>query len=403
MTLIALDDAQRRVLDGAQPLPAEDVPLAAAHGRVLAADVRARRTQPDRDVSAMDGYAVRHADLAAPPSRLRLAGVSAAGRPFAGRLAPGQAVRIFTGAVVPEGADTVVMQEDCTAEGDAVLIAAVPHPGRHIRQRGLDFSEGRVLLPAGRRLSARDIGLAAAMNHPTLPVHRRPRVALVSTGDELVPPGVIPAEGQIVASNGPYLAAALEGEGAEVVDLGLVPDRLEATVAAVQAAHGMAADVLVTTGGASVGEHDMVHRALEADGIDLGFWRIALRPGRPLIFGRRDGMRVLGLPGNPVSAFTCALLFLLPLVRALGGRADILPQTEPARLGVSLPAGDQRAELLRGTLAHQPDGTLTATPFAEQDSSLLSLLAAADCCILREPFAPAAAAGEPCRIIRLGL
>ncbi|CUU42041.1 Molybdopterin molybdenumtransferase [Blastochloris viridis] len=399
--MIALDDAQRRVIEGVRPLPAEPAPLAAAHGRVLAADVGARRTQPGADISAMDGYAVRHADIAAAPARLAVAGTSAAGRPYPGRLEPGHAVRIFTGATVPHDADTVVMQEGCTAEPGAVVVHHAAPPGRHIRRRGLDFVEGEVLLPAGRRLTARDIGLAAAMNHATLPVHRRPKVALISTGDELAPPGSVLAESQIVSSSAPYLAAALTAEGAEVADLGLVPDRLEATVEAVRAARMLGADVLLTTGGASVGEHDLVHRALEADGVELGFWRIALRPGRPLIFGRRAAMRVLGLPGNPVSTFTCALLFVLPLVRALAGRSDILPQVEPARLGCALPATDQRAEMLRGTLAD--DGGLVATAFAEQDSSMMSLLAAADCCIVREAFAPAAAAGAPCRIIRLGL
>jgi molybdopterin molybdotransferase len=403
VTLTPVEDAQRRVLDEVVPLPAEPAPLVAAHGRVLAEDVAARRTQPGADLSAMDGYAVRHADLATVPAWLPLGGVSAAGRPHAGRLQPGEAVRIFTGAIVPEGADTVVIQEDCTAEDGAVVINHPQKPGRHIRERGIDFTEGQVLLPAGRRLSARDVGLAAAMNHATLPVHRRPKVALISTGDELRPPGSELAEGQIVSSSAPYLAAALAAEGAEVVDLGLVPDQLDATVEAVRAARALGADVLVTTGGASVGEHDLVHRALEADGVELGFWRIALRPGRPLIFGRREGMRVLGLPGNPVSTFTCALLFLLPLVRALAGRADVLPEVETAELGRALPATDQRAEYLRGTLAYEVDGALVATPFADQDSSLMSVLTAADCCIVRPPFSPATAAGGPCRIIRLGL
>lgn len=403
MTLTPVEDAQRRVLENVVPLPAEPAPLLATHGRVLATDVAARRTQPAANLSAMDGYAVRHADIATLPARLPLGGVSAAGRPFAGRLQPGQAVRIFTGAIVPEGADTVVMQEDCTAEDGAVVVNHPQKPGRHIRQRGIDFAEGEVLLPAGRRLTARDIGLAAAMNHATLPVHRRPKVALISTGDELRPPGSQLAEGQIVSSSAPYLAAALAAEGAEVADLGLVPDQLEATIAAVRAARMQGADVLVTTGGASVGEHDLVHRALEADGVELGFWRIALRPGRPLIFGRRGTLRVLGLPGNPVSTFTCALLFLLPLVRALSGRSEVLPEVETAQLGCALPATDQRAEYLRGTLAYDVDGALVATAFAEQDSAMVSLLAAADCCIVRPPLSPATAAGGACRIIRLGL
>lgn len=399
--MITVEEAQRHVLDGARPLPAEDAPLAAAHGRVLAADVAARRTQPGADVSAMDGYAVRTLDLATVPARLAVAGLSAAGQPFRGRLEPGHAVRIFTGAVVPDGADAVVMQEDCTAEDGGVIIGALPRPGRHIRRRGLDFADGQVMLGAGRRLTARDIGLAAAMNHASLPVHRRPRVAILSTGDELRLPGAPLSAGETVSSNGPALAAALALEGAEIIDLGVVPDQLDATTAAMRAARH--ADVLVTIGGASVGERDLVRRALEEAGVELGFWRLALRPGRPLIYGRRDGWRVLGLPGNPVSAFTCTLLFVLPLVRALAGRADILPPTEPAQLGCGLPATDHRAEYLRGTLACGAGGAVVAAPFAEQDSSLTALLAAADCCIIRPPQSAAVAAGAACRIIRLGL
>lgn len=403
MALIPVADALARVLDGAEPLPAENVPLAEAHGRVLAADLAARRTQPPGTVSAMDGYAVRGADVARAPARLALVGEVAAGRPTERSVGPGEAIRIFTGGVLPEGADTVVVQEITTRDGDAVVVLEPVREGRNVRPAALDFAAGAVLLRRGRLLSARDIALAAAMNHATVPVHRRPHVAVISTGDELVAPGEIPGPGRIVSSNGFALAALAAGEGARVTDHGIVPDRLDATVAAVRAARDGGADILVTAGGASVGDYDLVQPALAAEGLALAFWKVALRPGKPLISGRLGAMRVVGLPGNPVSSFVCAFLFLVPLIRRLSGRADAAHPVETAVLGSALPPNDERADYMRATLARDAAGALVATPFPLQDSSLMVPLAAADCLLVRDPFAPAAPAGSPCRIVKLGL
>ena len=403
MALMAVADALERVLAGAAPLPPEAAPLAEAHGRVLADAVAARRTQPPANVSAMDGYAVRAADVAVVPKKLKLIGEVAAGHPFAGTIGPGEAARIFTGGVLPPGADTVVIQENTTRQDDIVVVTAGSGKGKHVRAEGLDFTRGAVLLEGGRRLTDRDLALAAAMNHPTVPVHRRPKVTTLATGDELVMPGTDPGFGEIVYSNGYATMALARREGCEVVDLGIVPDRLAETAAAVRRAHDLGADILVTSGGASVGDYDLVQKALAVEGLELSFWKVALRPGRPMMHGRLGAMHVLGLPGNPVSAYVCAVLFLVPLIRRLAGRTDVEPQREPARLGCDLPANDERADYLRATLALGPDGIPVATPAAVQDSSMLTPLARADCLLVRAPHAPAANAGEIGSIIRLGL
>jgi molybdopterin molybdotransferase len=400
VALLSVAQALARVLDGVTPLPAEKAALAHGHGRVLAADLVALRTQPPDAVSAMDGYAVRAEDVAKARARLRVIGEVAAGRPFKGVVEPGEAVRIFTGGVLPAGADTVVIQERTERDGTCLTVTAPSGIGRHVRARGLDFREGDVLLTAGRRLTDRDVALAAAMNHPAVSVRRTPRVALLATGDELVAPGTAPAPGQIVYSNGFALAALARAEGAEVIDLGIVPDRVDATVAAVDAAARERADVLVTTGGASVGDYDLVQQSLAARGMALSFWKVAVRPGRPMMHGVLGGMRVLGLPGNPVSAYVCGLLFLVPLIRRLLGRSEVEAQPQSALLGRDLPANDERADYLRATLAHGPHG-LIATPFDIQDSSMLALLAKADCLVVREPFAPAAPKGSSCTIVKL--
>ena len=398
MALIAVSDALERVLSKAALLPPEMVPLAAAHGRVLASDLKALRTQPPEDVSAMDGYAVRAADIAAVPVDLKVIGEVAAGRPFTGRVGPGQAARIFTGGVIPSGADTIAVQENAEREGNRVRILKSTPAGKHIRSAGLDFKSGDVLLSRGRLLTGRDVTLAAATNHPAIPVARRAKVAVFATGDELVMPGSSPGPGQIVYSNGYAVAALAQSEGADVIDLGIVADCVEDTIAAVRRAREAGADVLVTTGGASVGEYDLVQKAFAAEGLSLSFWKVALRPGRPLMHGLLGGTHVLGLPGNPVSAFVCAFLFLVPLLRRLAGRADILPQAESAVLGDDLPANDERADYLRATLSAG-----TATPLPVQDSSLMQALARADCLIIREPLEHAASRGEPCRILKLPL
>jgi len=397
--LLSIAEALARVLEHAAPLQAEEVPLSDAAGLVLAYPLKARRTQPPADVSAMDGYAVRAADVASAPARLKIIGEIAAGQPFAQRVGPGEAARIFTGGVVPAGADTIVIQEHTKREGDHVAVTKPSPKRRHIRARGLDFTTGDALLAAGHRLTARDLALAAGMNHPLVPVHRRPKIALFATGDELVPPGTEPAPGQIVSSNNYAIGALARAEGADVADLGIVADRLDDTIAAVRRAREGGPDVLVTSGGASVGDYDLVQKAFTAEGMTLSFWRLALRPGRPLMYGRLGATHVLGVPGNPVSAFVCGFLFLVPLIRRLAGRSDLTRPAESALLGCDLPENDERADYLRATLAGSPQGPV-ATPFPIQDSSMMAPLAKADCLVIREPFEPATKAGSRCAIVK---
>jgi len=401
MALMPVAEALAHVLDGAEPLPAESVPLDQAFGRVLAEDLPALRTQPPEALSAMDGYAVRGDDVSQVPVTLTVIGEVAAGHPFDGAVGPGEAARIFTGGVLPPGADTVVIQENTTRENDRVAVQTAAKRGQNVRIAGLDFGQGAVLLRRSHKLTARDLMLAAAMNHPTVPVHRRARVGMLATGDELVPPGSQPGPGEIVYSNGFGLAALAHAEGAEVLNLGIAPDRIEATAAAVRRAREAQCDVLVTMGGASVGDHDVVQQALAGEGLALAFWRIALRPGKPMMHGHLGGMRVLGLPGNPVSSFVCAILFLIPLLRRLAGRLDINAEILDAQLGRALPQNDEREDYLRATLAEGPDGSVIATPLPVQDSSMMAPLALADCLLIREPHAPAAPAGSPCRILKL--
>ncbi|KYK45269.1 molybdopterin molybdenumtransferase MoeA [Bradyrhizobium liaoningense] len=401
MALMPVSDALAAVLADAEPLPEEMVSLNEAYHRVLAHDVAARRTQPPQAMSAMDGYAVRAADAATIDSRLTVVGEVAAGRPFAGRVGPGEAVRIFTGGVVPDGADAVVIQEDTVAEGKLVTIKEAAIPGRHIRPAGVDFREGDVLLREGSRLTERDLALAAGMNHAHLAVRRRPRVAILATGDELVMPGTTPGHGQIVYSNGYALHALARSEGAETIDLGVAADTLEATSAGIRRARESGVDILITTGGASVGDHDLVQQALKDEGISMAFWKIAIRPGKPMMHGRLGAMRVIGLPGNPVSSYVCAFLFMVPLIRALSGRSVIHHRRERAVLGRDLGANDQREDYLRARLEQRDDGTLVALPVSHQDSSLLANLAAAEVLLVRAPFAPRAEAGTPCEVLRL--
>jgi len=400
MALLPVADAIARVLDGVGPLPVERVPLADAEGRVLAEDLSARRTQPPANVSAMDGYAVSGTEVAQAPVAFHVIGEIAAGRPFGRPVGRSEAVRIFTGGVLPEGTDTVVIQEHTTREGERVLVNKATATGKNVRVAGLDFRQGETRLKRGRRLTGRDVSLAAAMNHATLPVYRQPKVAVVATGDELVPPGTEPGPGQIVHSNVFSIAALARQSGAEVIDLGVLPDRLEETIGGLRRARELRADVLVTAGGASVGDYDLVQPALAAEGVTPAFWKIAMRPGKPMMFALLDGMRVLGLPGNPVSAYVCSVLFLGPLIRTLTGRADVALQVEEGILGRDLRENDERAEYMRATLALR-DGAWVATPFPNQDSSMLVPLAAADCLVIREPLAPAAPAGSPCQFVKL--
>jgi molybdopterin molybdotransferase len=403
MALMPVADALAAVLSNVEALPEESVALDDAYHRVLARDVAALRTQPPSAMSAMDGYALRSVDAARVPVQLKVVGEIAAGRPFEGLLQPGETIRIFTGGVIPAGADAVVIQEDTTRTGDAVTINEQAAAGRHIRPAGVDFREGDVLLQGGARLTDRALSLAASMNHTALAVRRRPKVALLATGDELVMPGHRPGPGQIVYSNGYALRALARAEGAEVIDLGVVGDTVDATAAAVRRACDSGADILVTTGGASVGDHDVVKRALDAEGVDLAFWKIALRPGKPMMHGRLGTTRVLGLPGNPVSSYVCGFLFMVPLIRALSGRTELHHPLETAVLGADLPANDQRQDYLRARLQLRPDGPPIATAVNHQDSSLLGNLAASQALIIRPPHAPAAAAGSSCTILKLPL
>ena len=399
--MITVDEALARVLASAEaPVEEEKVMLDAAYGRVLMGEIKALRTQPPFANSAMDGYAVRASDTASAPLTLTVIGESAAGRAFKGALGSGEAVRIFTGAPMPEGADSIVIQEDVRREGDLIELAAVASAGDNLREAGMDFRAGETLIAAARRLTPRDVALAAAANHTHLSVRRRARVAILATGDELVPPGGTLGPAQIIASNNYAVAGVVEATGATAIDLGIAIDELGALKDAVSRARDAEADVLVTLGGASVGDYDLVQQALVAEGMELGFWRIAMRPGKPLMHGRLGAMRILGLPGNPTSSTVCAVLFLRPLIRALHGEPDPGHDlSQAARLAVDLPANGLRQDYMRASLARGPDGVLVATPAANQDSSLVKTMARADGLIVRAPHAEPAKAGDACRVI----
>jgi molybdopterin molybdotransferase len=396
MPLLSVDEAKERILNGVKPLGTEIVPLDRAFGRVLARDLKATRDQPPFEASAMDGYAVRHDDIVAVPVVLTVIGMSAAGHAYTGRIRPGQAVRIFTGAPLPKDADTVVIQENTRAEGDKATILEGARKGQNVRERGLDFAKGDVLLRSGTVLSARDVGLAAAANSPAFAVRRRPVVAILATGDELVLPGSEARADQIFASNGFALQGLVTRFGGIARDLGIVRDDLKATMRAI--AKAADADILVTTGGASVGMHDLVQEALARSGIKLDFWKIAMRPGKPLMFARRGRQRIIGLPGNPVSALVCARIFLKPLLCAhLGVSTDEEPIE--AHLAVPLSANDGRQDYVRAKLARKEGGAYEVKPFPKQDSSMQRTFAEASALIVRAPNAPAAAAGDPVPVL----
>lgn len=396
--MIPVDEALAKVVSGFRPLPAEQVALPDALGRVLAEDLASRIASPPLAVSSMDGYAVRSADLVQPGIGLKRIGEAAAGKAFDGCVEPGTCVRIFTGAPVPEGADAVEMQENTSVDGDRVTFAEAVAAGRFVRPAGMDFTAGEVLLKAGTRLSARDLGLAAAMNRPWLQVRRRPRVAILATGDELSMPGDPIGGAGIASSNSVAVAAYVRALGGEPLDLGIARDDEASLRRLLDGAKG--ADLLVTIGGASVGDRDLVRQVLGEGALDLGFYKVAMRPGKPLIFGRLGEVPVLGLPGNPVSAGVTAFLFLRPALAVMQGvwQED---RPETALLGAAVKANDARQDYLRASLAVDADGNLLATPFPGQDSALMARFAAADCLVVRPPRAAAAAAGDRVAILRL--
>lgn len=401
MTLLPVDAALARLLALAKPITeSETLPLDACAGRVLASDLAAKLTQPPFDSSAMDGYAIRTADAHA-DARLKLIGESAAGHPFEGAVGAGQTVRIFTGAPVPEGADAVLLQEDAVRHEDGTIgMTFFPEPRRHIRPRGQDFREGETVVTGGSVMTPARLMVAAAMDHSSLPVRRRARVGLLATGDELVRPGEPRAASQIIASNTFAVAALARDCGAEVVDFGIARDTMDGLAGKIAAARTAKLDVLVTLGGASVGDHDLVQKSLKAAGMQLDFWQIAMRPGKPLMVGSLDDMIVIGLPGNPVSSMVCSLLFLEPLLARLAGLPAPKREAEVI-VAKALGENDKRRDHLRARLSRDAQGRLVAEPFEKQDSSMMNVLAQAGCLVIREPFALPIAAGETARAILL--
>lgn len=398
--MISVEDALERITGAMPKLSSETIGLELASGRFLTEDLTARRTQPPFDVSAMDGYAVRSEDAAQAPFTLKQIGEVPAGSAFEGEVQPGTTVRIFTGGRVPDGSDCVIMQEQSTVDGDMITFSQSKPAGNNIRDAGADFREGDIGLKAGRRLTPQDAAFLAAMNIPWLQVARRPRVALMATGDELARPGEPVGENQILSSNNYGIAAMVRSWGGEPIDLGIAIDTEEDHRRAMEGAKG--ADILVTLGGASVGDHDLVQKVLTEDGMILDFWKIAMKPGKPLIFGDWNGMPVMGVPGNPVSALVCALLYLKPALYAMQGHHNPAEahQTINVTLGAPLKENGPRQDHMRARL-ESIDGTLTAFPFSSQDSARLSVLSAAQCLIVRKPHAPASAPGDSVRVIHL--
>ncbi len=401
--MIPVREARSRIVAALPLMAAETVAVSSAYGRVLAQDVAARRTQPPFDVSAMDGWACRQADLGSIPTKLKPVGHAAAGGRYDDTVGPGECVRIFTGAPLPDGADAIVIQEDADLAGDTLTVREAPRPGQWIRKAGLDFAEGQVLLKAGRLLGPADVALSAAMNVPWLQVRRKPRIAVLATGDELARPGEPIGPNQIVSSNNIGLCALIEANGGVAVDLGIARDT-ESDLRE-KAAASAGSDLLLTLGGASVGEHDLIHKILGGGGKSIDFWNIAMRPGKPLMFGRANladnaSIPLLGLPGNPVSAMVCGQNFLLPALRAMLG-LDWDIRFESAISSTDLSENDKREDYLRATLMRQDDGQLVATAFGKQDSSMLRRLSEADCLIVRPPHGPAIKAGASVPILRL--
>jgi molybdopterin molybdotransferase len=406
--LLPVADALERILAALSVMPGEEAPVSQALGRVTAEPVLSRRTQPPMAMSAMDGYAVRAEDVTTVPVTLTRVGSAPAGGSHDQPVEAGQAVRIFTGGPVPDGADTIVIQEDVDAESESdgarITVREGASAGKFIRPAGLDFKVGDTGIPVGRAITARDVGLAAAMNTPWIMVRRRPKVAILATGDEIVRPGEPIGPNQIVSSNSYALSALVRACGGEPVVLGIAPDTIEGIQQLVRGARG--ADLVLTTGGASVGEHDLVQKALGTEafgpgGLEVDFWRIAMRPGKPLIFGKVGGTPMLGLPGNPVSTLVCGMIFVKPAIEAMLGLESGRTPIARARLGAPLTKNDQRQDYLRATLSIEETGERTATPFNRQDSSMLARLAQADCLIIRPAHDPERRPGEWMEILEL--
>lgn len=401
MSLMPVAEALEKLLCGVSPLDVESISLADANGRYLATPLASTRTQPPFAASAMDGYAIRYEDLGQQTASLEVIGEAPAGHGFGGVVGAGQAVRIFTGAPVPQGADTILIQENAEREENRITVLENPAKGAFVRPAGLDFSKDDVLLKPPLKLDYRHLALAAAMNHATVPVVRKPKVAILATGDELVRPGAEPGPDQIIASNHAGIAAMVEDCGGEPIDLGISPDEPKALARHVNQALTEEADILVTLGGASVGDHDLVQDVLGNEGMDLAFWRIAMRPGKPLMAGRLGKTKVLGLPGNPVSSLVCGLLFLKPLIAAMIGAPARGTEPKEAVLAMDLAENDRRQDYVRAQLSEDSDGRLIASPFPKQDSSMLALLAKSGGLIIRPPYAPAEAAGATVPILVL--
>jgi len=402
--MISVDDARTQIINELTVVDTEVVSLDLAHGRVLTEDVIARRTQPPSNMSAMDGFAVKAADTQSIPAQLKIIGEAPAGGSYEGIVQPGETVRIFTGGPLPEGTDSIVIQEDTDLGEDSqqegyVEIREVTPVGHYVRPAGLDFKAGTIGLKANRRLSARDIGLLAAMNVPWITVRRKPRIAILSTGDELVRPGEPVGPNQIISSNSLLVAALIQQAGGEAIDLGIAKDN---EVSLRQMAVGaQSADMLVTLGGASVGDHDLVQSVLGKEGLSVDFWRIAMRPGKPLMSGNLNGTPMLGMPGNPVSSMICSFLFLIPAIDTLLGLPPRRPPLSEAVIAHPIKENDQREDYLRARIIGETGGLPIVEMFQKQDSSMLSRLADADCLILRAPFASPLPAQSPVEIIQL--
>lgn len=404
MSLLPVDEALARILRSAEPHGSEQVPLTSAGGRVVAEPVKAHLLQPPFDCSAMDGYALISPENISYPLELTVIGESAAGKRFDGQLGERQAVRIFTGAPMPAGADSIVIQEDTERSDDKLTIRQGLDKGRHIRRAGLDFAPADVVLSVGKALDAPALSLAAASGNAAISVFKQPRIAILATGDELVPPGTVPGPDQIIASNSVGIAEIVRRAGGRPEDMGIIIDDPAKIESAISAVLEDGIDVLVTIGGASVGDRDYVHGALQNCGVDLDFWKIAMRPGKPLMSGRKTvsgkTVHVIGLPGNPVSSLVCSLIFLRPLVAKLSG-TDLTADIRPAKFGQPMNANDHRRDFVRATVEKAIDGTLIVKPFPVQDSSMLSALVRSNALLIREENAPAAALGDPCTILML--